>query len=135
MVWAGISYGQRTQLHFIDGNLNAQKFREEIPRPRVVPFIPRHNLMFQRDNAQQGSVHNSWKVNIPSFSIACIFRRHPLSMFRMLWIDMYNRVCQFPPISSNFAQPLKRSGTTFHRPQSAFKVSVTDRCISVFPAM
>ena len=23
MVWAGISYGQRTQLHFIDGNLNA----------------------------------------------------------------------------------------------------------------
>ena len=25
MVWAGISYGQRTQLHFIDGNLNAQR--------------------------------------------------------------------------------------------------------------
>ncbi len=32
------------------------------------------------------------------------------------------RVCdsvfQLPPISSNFAQPLKRSGSTFHRPQS-----------------
>jgi hypothetical protein len=27
-------------------------------------------------------------------------------------------VFQFPPISCNFAQPLKRSGTTFHRPQS-----------------
>jgi hypothetical protein len=27
-------------------------------------------------------------------------------------------VFQFPLISSNFAQPLKRSGTTFHRPQS-----------------
>jgi hypothetical protein len=26
----GISYGQRTQLHFIDGNLNVQKYREEI---------------------------------------------------------------------------------------------------------
>jgi hypothetical protein len=22
MVWGGVSYGQRTQLHFIDGNLN-----------------------------------------------------------------------------------------------------------------
>jgi hypothetical protein len=25
MAWAGISYGQRTQLHFIDGNFNAQR--------------------------------------------------------------------------------------------------------------
>jgi hypothetical protein len=33
MVWAGISYGQQTQLHFIDGNLNAQKYRDKIPRP------------------------------------------------------------------------------------------------------
>jgi hypothetical protein len=28
-------------------------------------------------------------------------------------------VFQFELISSNFAQPLKRSGTTFHRPQSS----------------
>jgi hypothetical protein len=39
-------------------------------------------------------------------------------MFRMLWIDMYDSVFQFPPKSSNFAQPLKRSGTIFHRSQS-----------------
>jgi hypothetical protein len=39
MVWAGISYGQQTQLHFIDGNLNAQRYRDEILRPIVVPFI------------------------------------------------------------------------------------------------
>jgi hypothetical protein len=25
MVWASISYGQQTQYHFIDGNLNAQR--------------------------------------------------------------------------------------------------------------
>jgi hypothetical protein len=36
-------------------------------------------------------------------------------MFGMLWIDMIDSVFQFPPISSN-AQPLKRSGTTFHMP-------------------
>jgi hypothetical protein len=39
MVWAGISYRQQTQLHFIDGNLNAQRYRDEITRPIVVPFI------------------------------------------------------------------------------------------------
>jgi hypothetical protein len=39
-------------------------------------------------------------------------------MFGMLWIDLYDSVFQFPPISINFAQPLKRSGTTYHRPYS-----------------
>jgi hypothetical protein len=39
-------------------------------------------------------------------------------MFGMLWIDAYNGVLQFPPIFSNFSQPLKRRGTTSHRPQS-----------------
>ena len=39
MVWAGISYGQRTQLYFIDGNLNAQKYRDEILRPIVRPIV------------------------------------------------------------------------------------------------
>ena len=52
MVWAGISYRQLTQLHFIDGNLNAQRYRDEFLRPIDVPFIRRHHLMFQHDNVQ-----------------------------------------------------------------------------------
>ncbi len=36
----------------------------------------------------------------------------------MLWISIYDSMFQFLPISSKFAQPLKRSGPTFHRPQS-----------------
>ena len=45
MVLAGISYGQRTHLHFIDGHLNAQRYRDEIPRAIVVPFI-RHHISY-----------------------------------------------------------------------------------------
>ena len=52
MVWAGISYRQRPQFNFIGGNLNAQRYREEILRPIVVPIIYRHHLMFQHDNAR-----------------------------------------------------------------------------------
>ena len=52
MVWAGICYGQRTQVHFIDGILNAQRYRDEILRPIVVPFIHDHHLMLQHDNAR-----------------------------------------------------------------------------------
>ncbi len=51
MVWAGLCYGQRTQAHFIDGILNAQRYRDEILRPIVVPFIHDHHLMLQHDNA------------------------------------------------------------------------------------
>ncbi len=43
---------------------------------------------------------------------------HPLSMFWMLWIGVYDSVFQFLPNSSNFTQPLKKSGPTLHRPQS-----------------
>ncbi len=45
MVWAGICYGQRTPVHFIDDILNAQRYRDEILRPIVEPFIPDHHLM------------------------------------------------------------------------------------------
>ncbi|CDQ98543.1 unnamed protein product [Oncorhynchus mykiss] len=45
IVWAGIRYGQLTQLHFLYGNLNAQRYI-------VVPFIRHHHLMFQHDNAR-----------------------------------------------------------------------------------
>ncbi len=52
MVWAGVCYGQRTQVHFIDGILNAQRYRDEIMRPIVVPFIHDHHIMLQHDNAR-----------------------------------------------------------------------------------
>ena len=94
MVWAGINYGQRTQLQFINGNLNAQRYCDEILRTIVMPCICCLHLMFQHDNTIPGS----WKC--PSYSIACILtRHHPFSMLGMLWIDMYNSVFQFPPIS------------------------------------
>ncbi len=68
----------------------------------------------------QGSVHNSCKLKTSKFLPGQHTHRtcHPLSMFKMLWIDIYNSVFQFLPISSKFAQPLKRSGPTFQRPQS-----------------
>ena len=50
----------RTQLHFIDGNLKAQRYCEEILRPIDVPFsMKMHSPM------SQGSLYNSWK---PAYS-------------------------------------------------------------------
>ena len=54
MVWAGISYGYRTQLVVIDGNLNAQKYRDRVLAPHVVPLLHNHGVIsvFQQDNAR-----------------------------------------------------------------------------------
>ncbi len=57
MVAVGLWYGQAyvmnndTQVHFIDGILNAQRYSDEILRPIVVPFSHDHHLMLQHDNA------------------------------------------------------------------------------------
>jgi hypothetical protein len=100
-------------VHFIDVGLNAQRYRDEILKPIVVPFIRHHHLMFQNDNAQP---------HVTRFCTQCLEAEnqtcHSLGMFGMLWIDVYYSVFQFLPISSNFAQPLNRSGITFHGPQS-----------------
>ncbi len=39
-------------MHFIDGILNAQRYRDKILRHIVVPFIHDHHLMLQHDNAR-----------------------------------------------------------------------------------
>ncbi len=51
-LWVDVCYGQRTPVHFIDGILNAQRHREEILRPIVVPFIHDHHLMLQHNNTR-----------------------------------------------------------------------------------
>ncbi len=57
VVVVGLWYGQayvmgNEQVHFIDGILNAQSYRDRILRPIVVPFIHDHHLMLQHDNAR-----------------------------------------------------------------------------------
>ncbi len=121
MVWYRQAYGQQTQVHFINGILNAQRNRDEILRNIVVPFIHDHHLMLQHDNARPHVVRICTQFleaeNITVFAWPA-YSCHPLSMFGMLWIGVYDSVFQFLAISSNFTQPLKRSGPTFHRPQS-----------------
>ena len=61
MVWAGISYGYRTQLVVIDDNLNAQKYRDRVLAPHVVPHLQNHGVIsvFQQDNARPQVAHDN----------------------------------------------------------------------------
>ena len=56
MVWGGIMANSRTNLIFVDGNLNAQQYCDEVLTPVVVPFMAeRRDVIFQQDNARPHS--------------------------------------------------------------------------------
>lgn len=54
MVWAGFSAHHRTPLHPIQGNLNAQRYRDEILQPHALPTLRRvgPQAVLQDDNAR-----------------------------------------------------------------------------------
>ena len=54
IVWEGITFNRRTQLYVINGNLNPQRYIDEILRPIVMPFLKRIGLrpIYQDDNAR-----------------------------------------------------------------------------------
>ena len=88
--------------------------------------------MIMHSPMSQVSVHNSWQLKMSQFFHGLHTHEscHPLSMFGMLWIDVYDSMIQFPITSSNFKRPLKRSGTTFHWPQSTAWSTVCEGGVS-----
>ena len=55
MVWVGVSANARTDLVFVDGNLNGQRYINEVLTPRVLLFprqMPDSNPIFQDDSAR-----------------------------------------------------------------------------------
>ena len=54
MVWAGINNNRKTNLVIINGNLNAQRYRDEILALVVIPYVNANpNAIFQQDNARR----------------------------------------------------------------------------------
>ena len=53
MVWGGVSYNGKTQLVTVYGNLNDQKYRDDILTPVVLPFMNAGKgvTMLEQDNA------------------------------------------------------------------------------------
>ncbi|KAL0152658.1 hypothetical protein M9458_052381, partial [Cirrhinus mrigala] len=106
MVWAGVCYGQRIQVHFIDGILNAQRYRDEILRPTVVPFIHDHHLMLQHDNARP---HVAWIctqfLEAENFPVLAWPAHSPnMSPIEHVWDALDRCVRQRVPVSASIQQ-------------------------------
>ncbi len=138
-VWAGVCYVQRTQVHFIDGILNAQWYSDEILRPIIVPFIHDNHsccsmIMHGPCCKDLYTIPGSWKD--PSFCMASILTGH---VTHWAWLGCSGSAyttacpssCQYPATSHSH---VKRSGSTFHRPQSTtcLQLYVKEMCCTAW---
>jgi len=94
----------------IDGILKAQRDRAEILRPIVVPFIHDHHLMLLHGNVRLHVAKICTQFleaeNIPV--LAWPAYSSDMSPIENVWDALNRRLRQHVPISTNFAQPLKR---------------------------
>lgn len=83
MVWGGMSSAGKTNLPIIDGNLNAQRYRDEILQPIALPYLRNMgpNAVLQDDNArphrariiaefleEEGVDRMEWPANSPDLN-------------------------------------------------------------------
>jgi len=54
MVWGGISFAGKTRLVVMNGTMNAQRYRDEIPDPVAIPYVQNMGVgsILQDDNAR-----------------------------------------------------------------------------------
>ena len=81
LVWATVSYNHKTDLHIVQGNTTALKYRDTVLIPTVYPLVAHTGLTFQDDNArphrarivtdyvqQQGLQTLPWSARSPNLS-------------------------------------------------------------------
>ncbi len=103
MVWAGVCYGRWTQVHYIDGILNAQRYRDEILSPIVVLFIHDHHLVLQHDNARPYVARICTQFleaeNIPVLALPAY--SSDMSPIEHVWDALDRRIRQHVPVPAN----------------------------------
>lgn len=109
MVWAGITAAGRTELIHVNGNLTGARYLDEILRPVVLPFVRRHNVTFQQDNARPHTARICTafitQENIPTLPWPAF--SPDLSPIEHLWDVLDRRIRNREPQPGNIPQLLQ----------------------------
>ncbi len=134
-LWYGQEYvGQRAQVHFIDGILNAQRYCDEILRPIVVPFIYNHHLMLQHDNAWPYVARICTQFLEAEIIPVLAWPAHSpdMSPIEHVWDALDRHIRQHVPVPANFRQlrtAIKEEWTNI--PQATINNLIKSMCCTV----
>ena len=121
----GICHGRNTHPHivFMVGNLTADRYRNDILLPHVVPFVQPYRFTFKQDNARYhvARVNNHILAanNVDVFLWLAF--RPDLSQIEHLWDNLDNKVRGRNPVPSN------NSATSGGKGQHCLYCQHTDR--------
>ncbi len=105
MVTVGLWYGQAYVMD-IDDILNAQRYRDDILRPIVVPFIHDHHLMLKHDNARPHYARICSQFleaeNIPVLALPAY--SSDMSPIEHVWDALDRHIQQRVPVPANIQQ-------------------------------
>lgn len=142
MVWGGISTYHRTPLYHVDGNLNGERYLQEILQPLVVPALQQigPEAVFQDDNARP---HRGRAVN--AFVLEQGIRRldwpacsPDLNPIEHVWAELGRRIKANHPPAANRQELLGQLQQEWNDIPQAFLArlvnSMRRRCIECLAA-
>ena len=95
MVGASVTMHRRTPIQFIAGNLNSQRYVDEVMRPMVLPFLRQigQGAVFLDDNARlhRGRIINDFVLVNNINTIDCPANSPVLNPIRNLWDELGRR--------------------------------------------
>lgn len=141
MIWAGVSMHNKTNIVFINGNLTAARYRDEVLQPEVVPMMRNNRgLSFLQDGAPAHTARATLAfLNANNVNIKALPARSPdLNVIENIWDELNRRVRRngiapqtIPQLRAKIAQEWANLPQNYiHR----YVTSMRRRCIAVINA-
>ncbi len=114
-LWFGQAYVMDNEHRFIDGILNAQRYRDEILRPTVVPFIRNHHLMLEHNNARPHVARTCTQfLEAENIQVLAWPAYSPdMSPIEHVWDALDRRIRQRVPVPANISN-ITQTGDVLH---------------------
>ena len=141
MVWAGVSLHHKTDIVFINGNMNAARYQAQVLQPHVIPmFQQNRGLTLVQDGATAHTARTTTQL-LHANRIRCLdwpARLPDLNIIENVWAELQRRVRRngarpqtLPALRATITREWNNIGQQFF---NNYVMSMRARCLAVIRA-